>query len=157
MASFFELKSTSAEKTHQLGKRLAKILQPGEIVALTGNLGSGKTLLIQGICAGLEVLDPVTSPTFTLVQEYTGRVGVFHFDFYRLQSQAEIEDLGLGYYFEAGGVSLIEWSEKGRDLIPKEAIYIELQRVKDEGMPRESERMIRITDPLNRPLLDILS
>jgi len=157
MTSVLEWLSTSAEKTHQLGKRLADIVQPGEIMALTGNLGSGKTVLIQGVCAGLEVQDPVTSPTFTIVQEYQGRLPVYHFDFYRLQSPAEIEDLGLSHYFEANGVCLIEWSERGKDLIPGEALHIELARIQGADGPIENERMVRIIDPQNRCLQDKLS
>lgn len=157
MASFFEFLSASADETVQMGARLAGILRPGEIVALTGNLGSGKTVFVRGVCAGLEIQDPVTSPTFALIQEYTGRLRVFHFDFYRLQSPAEIEDLGLPHYFESGGISLIEWSERAQNLIPEEAIHIELHRIKDAAGSRENERLIRVTDPSARPLKDSLS
>lgn len=113
----------SAEETRALGAQLARSLGPGDVVALHGELGSGKTCLIQGICAGLGVEGHVTSPTFILINEYRGlrrgvSLPVYHLDLYRLRSTAELEDLGVEEYFYGQGVSLVEWAERAGDLLP---------------------------------------
>ncbi len=96
------------------------------MVGLFGNLGSGKTTCIKGICAGLGVEEEVTSPTFTLINEYHGRLPVFHFDFYRIGSVQELRELGLDEYFYGDGVCLIEWPEIVSDMLPKYHFEIHL-------------------------------
>jgi len=103
--------SRGAAETRDYGIRLAAALEPGSVLIFTGNLGAGKTTLIQGICAGLAVTETVTSPTFTLINEYRGRLPVYHFDFYRLHAAAELHDLGLEEYLDGEGICLIEWPE----------------------------------------------
>lgn len=123
--------SNSAAETFELGRSLAASLKGGEIIALCGDLGAGKTHLCKGIAAGLGC-DPaeVTSPTFTLVHEYRGgRLPVYHFDFYRLESEAEALAVGLDDYLAAGGVVLIEWADKFRPLLPAETRWIELREL----------------------------
>jgi tRNA threonylcarbamoyladenosine biosynthesis protein TsaE len=123
----------NAEETKALGERLSHRLSPGDLVAMFGDLGSGKTTLVQGICRGLGVSGVVNSPSFTIVNEYRGRVPVYHLDCYRL---AGVEDLlGLGYeeYFFGDGVCLIEWAEKAGDLLPGRRIDVLLKR---EGAQR---------------------
>jgi tRNA threonylcarbamoyladenosine biosynthesis protein TsaE len=119
-----DILSESSEATFRKGQELAAALKPGSVVALSGDLGSGKTVLVQGICSGLGVSGVVTSPTFTLIQEYTGRIPVYHFDFYRLNALREIEDLGLSDYFESEGISLIEWAERAGALLPNDKIEV---------------------------------
>jgi tRNA threonylcarbamoyladenosine biosynthesis protein TsaE len=121
--------SHSAAETFEFGRTLAAELKGGEIFALCGDLGAGKTHLCKGIAAGLGCdPDEVTSPTFTLVHEYRGgRLPVFHFDFYRLESEAEALAIGLDDYLAAGGVVLIEWADKFRPLLPPETRWIELR------------------------------
>jgi tRNA threonylcarbamoyladenosine biosynthesis protein TsaE len=123
--------SHSAAETFAFGRTLAATLKGGEIIALCGDLGAGKTHLCKGIAAGLGCPpDEVTSPTFTLVHEYRGgRLPVFHFDFYRLESEAEALAIGLDDYLAAGGVVLIEWADKFRPLLPAATRWIELREV----------------------------
>jgi len=125
--------SKSYDETFTLGERLSNHLQENDVVALYGELGSGKTVLVQGICACLDVTDYVTSPSFTLIQEYHGRYPVYHFDFYRLTSLQEVEDLGIDYYFDLSGISLIEWPERGKDILPENHFTIQIQRIFNNG------------------------
>jgi tRNA threonylcarbamoyladenosine biosynthesis protein TsaE len=106
--------SRSPEDTRKLGERIGKCLQAGDILLLFGELGAGKTTLIQGITAGLEVAPDqyVRSPSFTLINEYKGRLPIYHVDLYRIESTAELADLGLEDYFFGEGVTLVEWGEK---------------------------------------------
>jgi tRNA threonylcarbamoyladenosine biosynthesis protein TsaE len=105
--------SRSAEHTRRLGIRLGKLLQGGEIIGLVGELGTGKTCFVRGLSEGLEVSQEtwIRSPTFTLVNEYHGRLPIYHIDLYRLESTGEIEELNLREYLYSNGVSLIEWFE----------------------------------------------
>ncbi|MBN1541485.1 tRNA (adenosine(37)-N6)-threonylcarbamoyltransferase complex ATPase subunit type 1 TsaE [candidate division KSB1 bacterium] len=110
--------SESAETTHEFGRSFAANLRPGDLLAFYGNLGSGKTTCIRGICRGLRVKEPITSPTFTLVNEYRGRLPIYHFDFYRIAYKEELSDLGLEDYFYNQGVCLVEWPEVSRPYLP---------------------------------------
>jgi tRNA threonylcarbamoyladenosine biosynthesis protein TsaE len=103
--------SRSAEHTRRLGARLGKLLQGGEIIGLVGELGTGKTCLVRGLTEGLEVSREtwIRSPTFTLVNEYQGRLPIYHIDLYRIESTGELEELNLREYLYSNGVSLIEW------------------------------------------------
>lgn len=104
----------SAEETERLGAALARRLRPGDIVAFFGGLGAGKTAFTRGVARGLDVREAVTSPTYTLVNEYlSGRMPLFHFDLYRLRSADELFDIGWEDYLERGGVLCVEWSEHG--------------------------------------------
>jgi len=121
--------TNSACETIELGKNLASQLKPGEILALSGQLGAGKTTLIQGIAEGLGVKDYVTSPTFILINEYQGRLPFYHIDLYRLEDADQIEELGLSEYFEKGGVVVIEWAERMGDQLPESAKQIKIEVV----------------------------
>ena len=122
--------SASPDQTHQFGRDLATRLGPGDCVALTGELGSGKTRFVQGVCEGLRVADAVTSPTFVIVNEYAGAssdgtpLPVYHFDLYRLGSPEELYAIGCDDLFYGAGVCLIEWADLGGDLIPPHAIDV---------------------------------
>jgi tRNA threonylcarbamoyladenosine biosynthesis protein TsaE len=117
-----------AEETRALGERLASQLRPGDVVALIGDLGSGKTTLAQGICRGLGVKEIVNSPSYTIVNEYDGRYPVYHLDCYRLEGREDL--LGLGYeeYFYGEGICIIEWAERAADLLPSRHIEVRLRR-----------------------------
>ena len=105
-----------------------------------GDLGAGKTTCIKGVCAGLGVTQPVTSPTFTLINEYQGRLPVYHFDFYRIRSEIETLDLGLQEYFEGDGVCLIEWPEVIVDKLPTKRYEFHMNR--DPAFPMESRHVV---------------
>jgi tRNA threonylcarbamoyladenosine biosynthesis protein TsaE len=129
------LVTRSPEETEVAGERLAATLQPGDVVAVTGELGAGKTCLIGGIVRGLGVSRAASSPTFVLVNQYRGRLPVFHLDAYRTESLSEVLDLGFDEYLSAGGVLLIEWADKLAPLISPRAIWIHLEGLGEE--PRE--------------------
>lgn len=121
--------SSSPDETHRLGQELVTRLVPGSCVALIGDLGSGKTCFVQGICDRLQVADPVTSPTFVLINEYAGvlqnnPIPIYHFDLYRLGDPEELYAIGCDDMFYGDGVCLIEWADLGGDLIPKDAIVV---------------------------------
>jgi tRNA threonylcarbamoyladenosine biosynthesis protein TsaE len=117
--------SNSPAETEAIARRLAQDLVTGSVLALKGELGSGKTLFTQGIVAGLESDAAVTSPTFTIVHEYQGgRLPVYHFDFFRLENRESAARLGLDDYFFGDGVSVIEWADRFPELIPEQARWI---------------------------------
>ena len=130
------MKTASPEETRQKGRELSQQLKPGSLVALTGSLGSGKTVLVQGICAGLGVEKAVTSPTYVIINEYPGRwngalVWVYHFDLYRLEDPEEFIRLGYEEYFYGRGITLIEWAEKAEGFLPKSRIEINLKIISE--------------------------
>ncbi|HEY2124198.1 MAG TPA: tRNA (adenosine(37)-N6)-threonylcarbamoyltransferase complex ATPase subunit type 1 TsaE [Chthoniobacterales bacterium] len=126
--------SNSAAETEAIGRQFAPGLRSGEIVALQGELGAGKTHLIKGIVAGLGSVAPATSPTFTLVHEYSGgRLPVYHFDFFRLEDARSAARLGLDDYFFGEGVSLIEWADRFPELLPEEARWIRIEMKSPQG------------------------
>lgn len=119
--------SHNPEETRNAGRRLAESLGPGEVLALCGDLGAGKTHFVKGLADGLGCASTVTSPTFTLLHEYPGgRLPLYHADLYRLQSEEEALSTGLEDYFAAGGVTVIEWADKFPHLLPATARWIRL-------------------------------
>jgi tRNA threonylcarbamoyladenosine biosynthesis protein TsaE len=136
-----EIVTASPEETAAAGERLAARLGPGDVVALTGELGSGKTCFVQGIARGLGVTAGATSPTFVLVNEYRGRVPVHHVDAYRTQTLTELLDLGLEELIAGEGVTLIEWADRCEPLLPPHTVRVHIEGVGDEP------RRIRITPP----------
>jgi tRNA threonylcarbamoyladenosine biosynthesis protein TsaE len=124
--------SHSPEETRVLGSGLSRRLGPGDLLALKGEIGTGKTCMIQGICQGLEVADWVNSPTFILINEYRGKVKgralpIYHFDLYRLHTPAELENLGAEEYFYGQGICLVEWAERAGQLLPPQSREIILE------------------------------
>jgi tRNA threonylcarbamoyladenosine biosynthesis protein TsaE len=126
------IETSDASATAALGERLGKTLEPGAVVALTGELGAGKTCFVQGLVRGLGVTLRATSPTFVLINEYRGRMPVHHVDLYRVDRRADIEDLGLSEIFGGDGVTLVEWAEKLGALLPHDAIRVHIEGVGDE-------------------------
>jgi len=126
-----QYESLSPEKTLKLGRLLGNLAQPGDIFLLVGDLGSGKTYLTQGIADGLNITANVISPTFVLVREYHGRLPLYHIDLYRLDNIVEISDLGLDEYFSGNGLTVIEWADKGRPVLPGENLRIEISYIKE--------------------------
>jgi len=131
--------SQSPQETVSWGEALGKRLKPSQVVALIGELGAGKTCLIKGIAKGLKVhsKDEVHSPSFTLINEYSGKVPIYHMDLYRLDSEDEFCELGYEDYFYGDGVTLVEWAERIKSLLPKGTIKIKL---KVKGMQKREIR-----------------
>lgn len=128
------------EETKEFGIKIGQLLKPGDILCLNGDLGAGKTTLTKSIGLGLGVEDYITSPTFALINEYDGRIPVYHFDVYRLENVEDLYDLGFDEYFYGHGVSIIEWADKIEKLIPKERIVLDIEK----GIDLDS-RIINIT------------
>jgi tRNA threonylcarbamoyladenosine biosynthesis protein TsaE len=129
----FEFISRSAEQTRRLGMRLGALLRSGDVICLVGELGSGKTTLVQGIASGWGSLDQVTSPTFVLVNVYRGADGqrLYHLDAYRLKDANEAEDLDMDVMLE-GGLLVVEWAERIREALPPEHLWVTLRWIDDE-------------------------
>jgi tRNA threonylcarbamoyladenosine biosynthesis protein TsaE len=126
------LPSHTPEETQAAGARLAESLGPGDVVALTGELGAGKTCFTQGLARGLGVAGRAISPTFVLVNEYRGRVPVHHVDAYRTGSLTELVDLGIDEMFSGDGVTIVEWADKLRPLLPAHTIHVHIEGLGDE-------------------------
>jgi len=134
--------SNSAAETEVIARRVAEDLAAGAVLALKGELGSGKTLFTQALVAALESDAAVTSPTFTIVHEYQGgRLPVYHFDFFRLENRESAVRLGLEDYFFSDGVSVIEWADRFPDLIPEGARWIAFE------IRSERQRVITLSSP----------
>ncbi len=116
------------EAARAFGEDLGRRLRAGDVIALYGGLGEGKTTLTQGIAAGLGVSYDVDSPTYLLVQEHSGRVPLFHADLYRIESPQSLLEMGFEEYFERGGVTVIEWAERAEPLLPEDHLQIRLSR-----------------------------
>lgn len=144
------VETRSPEETFALGEKIGRTALPGQIYTLTGDLGVGKTVLTQGVAAGLGIREAVSSPTFTIVQVYEeGRLPFYHFDVYRIGDIEEMEEIGYDDYFFGNGVCLIEWAELIADILPEEHVSIKIEkdlsqgfdyrRITVEGLPDEGE------------------
>ncbi len=124
----------SAEETLELGKKIGSQAKPGEIYTLNGDLGVGKTVFAQGLAQGLGITEPISSPTFTIVQIYEkGRMPLYHFDVYRIGDVEEMEEIGYEDCFYGKGVCLIEWAELIGEIIPEEAIPVRIEKNLEKG------------------------
>ncbi len=126
-------------ETEALGETLARRLGAGDVVAYRGDLGAGKTAFTRGLARGLGCTGRVTSPTFTVVNEYEGRLPLFHFDLYRLDGEDALYDIGWEDYLDRGGVCAVEWSERAEAALPRETVWVSIRRC------AESEDWRRIT------------
>jgi len=148
--------TTSAEETTALGEKLGSSLQPGDVIALFGDLGAGKTTLTRGIAVGLGLAADIHSPTFTLIHEHPGVVPLYHVDLYRLSSELEVETLGLEEYIYSDGVTIIEWADRMTSMLPKDRLEITLRMKGDTerelSFEAESERLTQIIENLSSSL-----
>ena len=127
-----QITTHSADETQALGQKLASRLAPGDVIAYFGDLGAGKTAFTRGLAQGLGITDPVTSPTYTIVNEYlSDRIPLFHFDMYRLSSSDELFDIGWEDYLSRGGICAVEWSENVEDAL-QDAIRVTIEKDADE-------------------------
>ena len=133
--------SHSEQETEQLGEQVARKLPRGTVIAYTGELGMGKTAFTRGLARGLGCRGRVTSPTFTIVNEYEGDIPLFHFDLYRLGSSDELFDIGWDDYLARGGVCAVEWSERVSDALPEDTIFVDIARTDEH----EDWRTITVT------------
>jgi len=159
MAETLTLDLLDPAATTAFGHRLAGLLFPGAVVALVGPLGAGKTHLVRAVAEGLGVADSrvVSSPTFVLIQEYQGRLPIYHFDAYRLRAEAEFFDLGAHEYFEGNGVCLVEWADRVPACLPAEYLRITLSVTGDtarravvEGYGERYEQLVQQLQPVPR-------
>jgi len=128
-----KLHTRDAEETKEAGLRLGSTLTAGDVIALCGPLGAGKTVFTQGVAESLGIEEPVTSPTFTLISEYYGRMPMYHMDLYRLGTPEELAWLGVEEMMDGEGVSLLEWSEKAGDELPDRTIRVDIRINSDGG------------------------
>lgn len=147
------ISTTSAEETTALGEKLGRLLSPGDVIALFGDLGAGKTTFTRGIAVGLGLAADVHSPTFTLIHEHLGAIPLYHVDLYRLNSEEEVETLGLEEYMYSDGVTIIEWADRMTSSLPKDRLDITLRMLGDTEreltFESESERIGKIIEALN--------
>jgi tRNA threonylcarbamoyladenosine biosynthesis protein TsaE len=137
----FELITHSPEETQELGSKLGKLAQTGDIYLLAGNLGTGKTTLTQGIAWGLGVAEYAFSPSYVLIREYHGRLPLYHMDLYRLENIEEIVDMALDDYLDGQGICVIEWADKGLAVLPHNHLLIKMNYISlaDRGITIEAE------------------
>ena len=132
--------SKSEKDTQEFAKGLASCLKAGNVIAFEGGLGAGKTAFTRGLAEGLGCTDSVSSPTFSIVNEYDGKIPLFHFDMYRIETLGELYSIGFFEYLERGGVCAIEWSENIYSALPDDAIFVNIERTS------ENERKITVTE-----------
>lgn len=129
-----KIETFSAEETYALGKKLGSEAKPGDVLTLIGDLGVGKTVFTQGFADGLGITEPISSPTFTIVQEYEeGRLPFYHFDVYRIGDIEEMDEIGYEDYISGEGVSLIEWSNLIEEILPEERTEILIEKDLEKG------------------------
>lgn len=136
------LRTRTPSETRAVAATIARVLRPGDVVALTGELGAGKTCFVQGAAAALGVGDRVTSPTFVLRREYVGRVRVVHLDVYRLETLADVADIGFEEIFDPAVVTFIEWADAMNPLLPGDHVEVELRTELGAGADADVRRMV---------------
>ena len=128
------IETFSADETYEYGRKMGAEAQPGDVYCLTGDLGVGKTVFTQGFAAGLGVEESVSSPTFTIVQDYEGeKMPFYHFDVYRIGDVEEMDEIGFDDYIYGGGVCLIEWADLIREILPEDFVGILIEKDMDKG------------------------
>ncbi len=132
MIEILKVISNSPDETEKIGEKLASRLKIGDLIALYGDLGSGKTYFVKGLARGLEVKQTVKSPSYSIINEYSGKYPVFHIDFYRLENNADIESTGWLEYFDYNGIIIIEWANKVKKLLPKRRFDVYFDVLGDE-------------------------
>ena len=127
-----QIKSEGPEQTWAVAADLMESLEPGTVIALHGDLGVGKTCFIQGLAVAMGITDPITSPTYTLIGEYEGRMKLNHIDLYRLANSVEALGIGLEEYLDSDGITAIEWAERAEELLPESILHVSIEKGCDE-------------------------
>lgn len=153
----FSIITSGPEQTERVGEALGSLLGQGDLVCLYGDLGAGKTHFSYGIALGLEVREQyITSPTFTFINEYHGRVPFYHIDLYRLKDPSELEGIGFDEYIDSDGATVIEWAERAEDELPDECLNVYLSHVtetsREIGFLGEGERYEKLVDELKKKI-----
>lgn len=151
VGDFLEIRLKNLDETEEFGKKLGENLKSGDILCLNGDLGAGKTIMTKFIGLGLGVGEYITSPTFAIINQYSGRIPVYHFDVYRLENVEELYDIGFDEYFYGKGVCIIEWADRIEKIIPKERIVIDIKKgnnpneriIKFSGDEKRLEELIK--------------
>ena len=128
-----EFESNSYEETQKFAEEFSKTLKAGDVLCMYGDLGVGKTAFVQGLAKGLGIDEPITSPTFTIVNEYSGRLPLYHFDVYRIGDVEEMEEIGYDDYFYGNGICLIEWANLIEEILPEQIIEITIEKNLEKG------------------------
>lgn len=128
------IETHSFEETVAIGKKLGSILKPGDVICLSGELGTGKTALTNGIAKEMGIMSYITSPTFTLVNEYQGKYPLYHFDVYRIADVDEMFDIGFEEYLNGNGITIIEWGELISDILPDEIVKVTISKNLEKGL-----------------------
>lgn len=151
------VQSFSPEETKQYGVKLGQLLQPGNVVCLIGELGAGKTAFVSGIAKALKIDEYITSPTFTIVNEYYGTLPLYHFDAYRINQSDEMYDVGYEDYISGEGVCVIEWANQIQDILPKDYLKIHIERQAEDNenyrtisFESEGDKYINILETLDK-------
>ena len=139
-----EIHLNSSDETLKLGEIIGKSLNPGSIIALVGDLGAGKTVLVKGLAMGLGVDEEPNSPTFVIMNCYEGRMPLYHFDLYRLSDEDELMGIGYEDFFFGTGVSAVEWADRVEDIFPEHTINIEIKIPESDSDDSVTKRIIRI-------------
>ena len=127
-----QIKSEGPEQTWAVAAALMESLEPGTVIALHGDLGAGKTCFIQGLAVAMGITDPITSPTYTLIGEYEGRMKLNHIDLYRLANSVEALGIGLEEYLDSDGITAIEWAERAEEILPESMLHVSIEKGCDE-------------------------
>lgn len=144
MEKMIEIITFSEKDTLELGKKIGTSARSGMIILLKGDLGTGKTVLTRGLARGLGIEGPITSPTYTLIHEYQGRLPLYHFDIYRLNDSDEMYDLGYDEFFYGRGVTVVEWPERMGDLLPHEYLGITIEKSPGDDADKRIIRIIPV-------------
>ena len=139
-----KIRTHSVAETRAVAGALASALRVGDLVVLSGDLGGGKTAFVQGACAELDVVEPVTSPTFAIVQEYSGRVQVVHIDVYRLEKLQELHDIGFDELVDSGRITFVEWGDRIAAALPADHVVVDLSVPHGDDVG-ETERIIAVS------------
>jgi tRNA threonylcarbamoyladenosine biosynthesis protein TsaE len=148
------LQTKSTSGTIRIGKSIGSLLLPGDVVALVGELGTGKTQFIKGLAVGVGIGKPtyISSPSFTLINEYKGKIPFYHIDLFRLRAEKEAEDLGLEEYFQSEGITAIEWADRIPSLLPREMLWIQISYTGEKSRSLEiigkGKRYLNLVDQI---------